>query len=83
MMSRSARGMSSMGGRSVKGDEPQSLGQRLSGIWHDVILGERHMLRMYSDVYLAPGEVGCVSWMRGMAGLLQAQFLHVACHLLK
>jgi hypothetical protein len=37
--------------------EPKGFWHRLSVTWHDVILGERHVLRMYSDVYLAPGQV--------------------------
>lgn len=42
--------------RSVK-DESAGLRGRLGHVWHEVILGERHLLRMYKDVYLAPGKV--------------------------
>lgn len=37
--------------------EHRGVRRRLSHIWHDIILGERHTLRMYNDVYLAPGAV--------------------------
>jgi hypothetical protein len=45
-------------GRSLGGlDEPTGFRARLSHVWHEIILGERHMLRMYNDVYLAPRRV--------------------------
>lgn len=37
------------------GKKGGSLMQRLSSVWHDIILGETHILRMYRD--LAPGTV--------------------------
>lgn len=52
---------------------PLSMRQRWSVLWHDVILGERHSLRMYNDISLAPGEVrssvGCAC--RCMGGIEQ------------
>jgi hypothetical protein len=40
--------------------QQQGLRQRLSDMWHDVILGERHVLRMYNDLGVI-GQVGCCS----------------------
>lgn len=45
--------------RGVK-HESAGLRGRLGHVWHEVILGERHLLRMYKDVYLAPGKVSAM-----------------------
>lgn len=57
-----ARGSYAAAG-SCKGvqDESAGLRGRLGHVWHEVILGERHLLRMYKDVYLAPGKVSTCS----------------------
>jgi hypothetical protein len=48
-------------GRSLGGlDESKGFRARLSHVWHEIILGERHMLRMYNDVYLATSRVSHV-----------------------
>jgi hypothetical protein len=54
-----AGGCRTLGGQSrgVGTKKPAGFWDRLSVAWHDVILGERHVLRMYNDVYLATGQV--------------------------
>lgn len=42
---------------------PKGFRQRLSRVWHEVILGETHILRMYKD--LSPGQVGMGAWKAG------------------
>lgn len=56
----------------------KSFRQRLSTMWHDVILGERHILRMYKDVYLAPATVSCDA-AAGCLGLQHAQLYAAGC----
>lgn len=55
-------------------DEPTGFKTRLHHVWHEIILGERHMLRMYNDVYLAPSRVRwCLLFVRLQGYVEQAR----------
>jgi len=76
---RLSSGIPAMGMTSSTAPARKSFRQRLSTMWHDVILGERHILRMYKDVYLAPATV---SWDAAVACLRLQHAAPIAARLM-